>query len=756
MLIDDVYDLGLLILVIGAAFLLVTYLALRGIPKLHTRSTRTPGKKDVALGDSTSAALVIQEGGRLMELNEFARQMFHIPAGQVPDLEQLARQIKPTELFLELCGQEGHAQLLFEDKILEGNSFPLLQTTQPCVVVSLRTPEAIVSPGNANRADVLFAPAKTFFPQGFSAGLDLQPTIRQLFVNLKQIVPADFMEITLWDAERSELVPYHLAEGDTAEPDSPQAIAAPYHLDEGYSGYLMRNRKPLLISDAGLRGDVHPAQREGRPPIRSYLGVPMLTGEEFVGTIELVSLTKDVFQPSDLSLLQMISDQAAGVLRNAVAFQKEQARALNLSALMQLSTAWATSVDTTERLSRLVAGIASLVPVKVLGFLFYDEARHCLTGKAPFHGLTDKQVDKIYLPVQPGSPAEIVFSKQDIIIGENAAKETPFVELGYSPVAESLDIRDTALVPLISGGHHLGYLLAANHPGGTAAFTQNELHLLAVAANQAAPLIENLLLTENVRVQDKKAAALYHIADLSSSAAGLDEQLRSSLSELVELSDAEAAAAFLLDPSTGELNLHVASVYGNLSDLAPKTLSKVDDPQFPLTVTGSKHAMVFEADGLQGHLPTCYEMVVSRGKVASAAIVPLVCDDERLGELWLCSSNPHTFDQGDLRVLATAAGQLSNAMRHSYLSAQSDASLRRRVQQLTALTRIGRALSSSSELRPVLELVYEEMLHTTQADCGTIMLFDLNRPPSEQRYPQFVVGDKLPAELPQLVWDVLK
>jgi PAS domain S-box-containing protein len=47
------------------------------------------------------------------------------------------------------------------------------------------------------------------------------------------------------------------------------------------------------------------------------------------------------------------------------------------------------------------------------------------------------------------------------------------------------------------------------------------------------------------------------------------------------------------------------------------------------------------------------------------------------------------------------------------------------------------------------------MLRTTRADCGSFILFDLNRPASEQGYPQFVVGDKLPAELPQLVWDVL-
>ena len=261
---------------------------------------------------------------------------------------------------------------------------------------------------------------------------------------------------------------------------------------------------------------------------------------------------------------------------------------------------------------------------------------------------------------------------------------------------------------------------------------QDELHLLVAAAGQAAPLVENSMLAENVQQHDRNATALYHIAGLSSSAAGLDEQLKSSLRELADLLDAEAAAVFLLDPSNGELGLHTASVYGNISDRAVKTLLKVDDPQFPLTVIGSKRPLVFDMNGPENHIPPCYESIVSRWKVASAAVVPLVVGDERLGELWLCSSKSHTFDQGDVRVLTTAAGQLANAMKHFYLSAQSDASLRRRVQQLTALTRIGQALSNSLDLKPVLELVYEEMLHTTQADCGTILLFDLNRPASNR------------------------
>ena len=213
-----------------------------------------------------AAALVIQEGGRLVEINELARQMFHIPGGQIPDLEQLARQIKPTELFLELCGQEGHGAVYFRRQGSGGEFIFVAPDTAALRGRVLRALETATIPDAADRTGAFSVPGKSLFPQDFSASLDLQATIQQAFANLKQVIPSDIMEITLWDAERSELEPYYLIGASDAGDGQLQVISTPYRLDEGYSGYLARTRKPLLIPNATLRSDVRPAQREGRFP----------------------------------------------------------------------------------------------------------------------------------------------------------------------------------------------------------------------------------------------------------------------------------------------------------------------------------------------------------------------------------------------------------------------------------------------------------------------------------------------------------
>jgi hypothetical protein len=115
------------------------------------------------------------------------------------------------------------------------------------------------------------------------------------------------------------------------------------------------------------------------------------------------------------------------------------------------------------------------------------------------------------------------------------------------------------------------------------------------------------------------------------------------------------------------------------------------------------------------------------------------------------------FDQGDVQVVATAAGQLAGVVEQSFLRSQTDESLRRRVEQMTAITRISRELSTSLDLNYLLNLVYDEALRTTRADCGTILLFDLEdmaaKPADAVR---FFVGDMLDWELSPLEQLVLE
>ncbi|MEA4910191.1 MAG: GAF domain-containing protein, partial [Anaerolineaceae bacterium] len=321
-------------------------------------------------------------------------------------------------------------------------------------------------------------------------------------------------------------------------------------------------------------------------------------------------------------------------------------------------------------------------------------------------------------------------------------------DLGFAHLAQAASLRETVLVPLSSSGRMLGYLQASNHSGGKHGFSKEEMHLLTIVANQAAPIIENATLVQQTRQRAQRAEALRRIASLASSVANLDEILLYSLKEMAHLLQADSAAAFLVNSSRTTMQLHVPSRFGDVEDLPGLAGSlPLEDAQFPFTAAGSMQAVHFDQLSEQQAIIPFYHEILKAWEIESAIVAPLVIRDQGIGELWLGSHRPGFFEMGDLQALGTAAGQLAGVVEQSYLASQTDESLRRRIDQLTALTRISRELSASIDLNSLLQLVYEEALRATRADCGSLLLFNLSESQGKQPVVHTTIGDHAVQEL---------
>jgi ABC-type multidrug transport system ATPase subunit len=106
-------------------------------------------------------------------------------------------------------------------------------------------------------------------------------------------------------------------------------------------------------------------------------------------------------------------------------------------------------------------------------------------------------------------------------------------------------------------------------------------------------------------------------------------------------------------------------------------------------------------------------------------VIPLVIRDRSLGELMLASRKAEFFSNDDLQVVSTVAGLLASAIEDAARESATDENLRRRVEQLTSITRVSRELNSVVDLNTLLGIVRDECLRATRAECGTILLFDV-------------------------------
>jgi PAS domain S-box-containing protein len=762
---------GLLLVSLGIALTLLTLGIMRLLPRLQPAQEPPPSTAALQVSAHHEAVVLVQSGGRVVYMNPAARELFNVWEDE-PNLEGLARRARPSQSFLRLCAAEGQARFSLNGQFVEGSSYftpGSIGSGPECsngILVSLRGQQAPSAEGGAAPAPGAEAgairtagqdpaggfsdagarlsgvPSQAFgiffeLTQAMAASLDLETTLGAVLEGIERLFPSDFLEITLWDPEMKHLVPYRLV-GLTGVDRRLEIAPERYRADQGYSGYLITHKQALLVKDVNTYRAVRPALDRQRYPFQSYIGAPLMLAGELIGTLELASLVKESYTESDLEALRLLAGQAVVAVNNALLYRKEQQRSVEMQGLANLAQSTTALRDPQELYTHLITSIARLVDVEVLGFLIYDESRRLLEGQMPFIGLPSSILEWCQASIPPDSPAEAVWKAGETIVTADATADQRLQAYGLHHLALAAGIHATVLMPLTAGGHMLGYLQAANKRNGTA-FDAGDVRFLAIIAGQAAPMIENLALVENSRRRAQRAETLRRIASLTSSAATIEEILKYSVLDLARLLQVDAAAIFLVDESRGEMRLHRASMFGIPPD-ASEALSRIptEGLQFAQTVAGNKQLYTSgnvslpdlpapkQPEGDEGQPTAVYGPLIDRLKIHSIIIAPLIVREQGIGELFIGSFRADFFSSGDAQTVSTACGQIAGAIDRAALFTQTDNSLRQRIDQLVALTRVSRELNTTIRLEELLQRVYSEALRATRADCGSILLFDLD------------------------------
>jgi len=192
--------------------------------------------------------------------------------------------------------------------------------------------------------------------QTINASLELEETLEAILATTRRLIDYTAAEISLWEKDSQSLVVCAQA-GDPAYTAEGRGV---YYLDEGYSGWIAHHREPLLILDAAQSTDVQPKAKGGGRPIASFVGVPLLAGDELVGTLELVSDQPGAFDQEDVNLLLIIAHQAAIAIENARLYRRlreERDRLVRAQEEVRHELARSLHDGTVQRLASLAMGL---------------------------------------------------------------------------------------------------------------------------------------------------------------------------------------------------------------------------------------------------------------------------------------------------------------------------------------------------------------------------------------------------------------
>jgi serine phosphatase RsbU (regulator of sigma subunit)/anti-sigma regulatory factor (Ser/Thr protein kinase) len=265
----------------------------------------------------------------------------------------------------------------------------------------------------------------------------------------------------------------------------------------GFAGRIVAERRAIAIPDVDHAEILNPALRE--KGVRSLLGVPLLVEGRALGVLHVGSLTARDFTDDDRELLQLAADRAALAIDRAQLFAQERSARRRLETLQRVTDAALAYMSEDELLRELLDRLTAALEADTAAILMLDAAGELLRARAA-KGIEGEVEQGVTVPVGAGFAGRIAAERRPIVIPDVDHADI------LNPILREKGIRSLLGVPLLLEGRVIGVL----HVGTLEfrEFTREDRELLQLAADRAAPAIENARLFEQRRVAEALQRAL--------------------------------------------------------------------------------------------------------------------------------------------------------------------------------------------------------------------------------------------------------
>jgi len=210
------------------------------------------------------------------------------------------------------------------------------------------------------------------------------------------------------------------------------------------------------------------------------------------------------------------------------------------------------------------------------------------------------------------------------------------------------DVRSELAVPLEVNGEVRGVLNVDSHRLN--AFSDEDQELLEELAAQAAAVIRNTWLYEQLRLKARLFESLVSVSQTISSTLNLDDALKVITREACVLMEGKMSSLLMLDEQREWLDLRASHGAGRAYVQKPRL--SVEESLLGIVVRRRKPLQV-----LNVQTSTRYQSIeISRREgLVSLLSVPLVFGGQPIGTLSVYTGEPHVFSNEEIRILSALA-----------------------------------------------------------------------------------------------------
>src|SRR5262249_19784389 len=328
------------------------------------------------------------------------------------------------------------------------------------------------------------------------SAFDLRPIFDTMAESAVKLCEAERAFIFRFDGAVLRAVAAYNAGSETKEFVDQNPIAPGRH---SISARAALERRTVHVADVQADPDYAYAVRDV-DLIRTILAVPMLKGDELVGTITIYRLEVKPFNEKQIALIESFANQAVIAIENARLFEEVQARTKKLQDSLDRQTA------TSEELGVISRSPNEVQPV--LDTIVATAQRLCQAERAivwrpegetfrvvAHRGLPEERVESVYSARRPVSGGNMVgraiLARRAVQI-EDVATDPELVETHAFNRAGN--IHTILAVPLLLKGEPIGVIALSRTR--VPPFDDKQVALVEAFADQAVIAIENTRLFE--------------------------------------------------------------------------------------------------------------------------------------------------------------------------------------------------------------------------------------------------------------------
>ena len=547
---------------------------------------------------------------------------------------------------------------------------------------------------------------------GLAAQLDFQAIIDLVGDKIRGIFRVPNISIALIDRSRNQVaMPYYVEHNE-------RFPVQPFPLGVGLTGHVLATRVPLVINEnfqkrATEYGTMSIGDLSDTDTGKSYLGVPILSGDEALGVIALYGHDENEFDEPSVNLLITLASSMSVALQNARLFDETQRllketerRAAELSVINSIQQGVAAELDFQAIVDLVGDKLREVLGTEDIGIRLVDPDSGMVHYLYEYeHGRRLRMAPAM---PKPGGPGDTMRKTGKPVIF-NTAAELDASGIGVVPGTDRA--RSVILVPIVSGERMTGSLLLENHEREFA-FGEAEVRLLTTVASSMGVALENArLFDETQRLLKESEQRAAELAVINSIQQGLVAQLDlMAIIDLVgdklrEVFDSGNVSIAWFDEKTWVVTPVYSYEHGRrLTDVPPGEISRSERNLRVVQerVAVSQKAMPAGAAPYPG--TSMSKSDVRAPVVAAGRVIALVSLDNFERE--------NAFSDDDVRLLTTVCTAMGMALQSARLFDETQRLLKETEQrnaELAVINSIQQGMAAKLDFQAIIDLVGDKM-----------------------------------------------